>query len=92
MEKYVLFSVTISELEEIIQKCVNKVCTPAPEKEQEEFVSRDEAIEQKLVPVRSYTTFIKYEKLGIIKGHRFGSRILYKKSELAEAFKKFKRA
>lgn len=92
MEKYVLFSITVSELEEIIQKCVNNVCTPTTEKPQEEFVSRDEAINQKLVPVKSYTTFIKYEKLGIIKGHRFGSRILYKKSELSEAFRKFKRA
>lgn len=92
MEKYVLFSVTVSELEELIQKCVNNVCTTAPEKPQDEFVSREQAIEQKLVPVRSFTTLIRYEKLGIIKGHKFGSRIMYKKSELAEAFKKFKRA
>lgn len=86
----ILFSpIPVSELQQLIQDAVSKVISGQTNSLPDEYIDRSELMQ--VTGISSFTTVIKYEKMKIFKPHRVGKKILYRRSEVLEAIRKFQR-
>lgn len=77
-----LITLSVEDLQSLIKISVAEVLN---EKQPQKTISEDENLTRKETAERlhiSLTTLDKYTRLEIIKGHKVGHRVLYKKSEI----------
>lgn len=82
------FTLTITQLEALISECIHKALSgtiKTEDKKSESYYSRKEAADMLKMSV---VTLDRYLKMGIIKKHRVGNRILISDSEIKEALKR----
>lgn len=89
MERLVLTSLTIDELQQMIYDAVVKAISGQQVKPADDMIDRSELMQ--ITGISSYTTVIAYEKLGVFKPVRLGKKLLYRRSEVLEAMKHFQR-
>ncbi len=77
------------EFEERIHSVVIQALAGQKIKAPDEFIDREELMN--ITGISSYTTVIKYERLNIFRPRRVGKKILYNRSEVLEAIRKFQR-
>jgi predicted DNA-binding transcriptional regulator AlpA len=90
MKNLILSPISVTELQEIIHATVVQALAGQNIKTTDELIDRSELME--ITGINSYTTVIKYEKIGIFKPRRLGKKLLYNRSEVLEAIRKFQRA
>lgn len=86
MENSILIrNITIEEFQELIRSTVREeLQSSSPKKGDLRYITRNEAAD--LLKI-SLPTLIRYTQLGIIKGFRIGTRVLYKLDDIEEDVK-----
>lgn len=90
MNEIVFFSVPEREFKEIVKQAVIEALDGQEITTNDEFIDRNEL--KRVTNIESDTTVIKYEKMGIFRPRRLGRKLLYRRSEVLEAMRKFQRA
>ena len=89
MKDIILSQIPKEELLEDIYSTLIKALVEQKIKTTDEFIDREELM--KITGINSFTTVIKYERLNIFRPRRFGKKILYSRTEVLEAIRKFHR-
>jgi len=90
MQEQISINIPFSEFEEIQKGWIKEALSEVqpPQRKEDELITRQETAQFLGI---SLVTLNQYTKDGIIPGYRIGSRVRYKKHEVLESLKSFKK-